>query len=518
MGLFVTEDGHFQGWLAAFLCCCAAVTEDEHPIERGRSRRKSSTFSLARHLYTYEVAASTRPGICNEQPQSLTALPQYPNAPVSAGTFKGDEPIFDEAREARRRHDSLVHDRPPSLKPLDFGGSSLLGKRTSRRSFGHNHRPSIGAPTAFRRLEGTDGQRQGLVPLKLGPVILRESPTPDQPSPATLEALTASGRKRSDSTQQLLSRSQQQSYREQRVTPFQRCSRSSTDLLSSPKQTDPIELPAEPVPAPLLASEQRAARGQRSRESSAGSLRRQAIESSAASTKSRTSSEGGRGARLKRKRSNQSVRQPLAEPEDKDLDKEILELNTIVEERRAEAALKKTPESHVPAIAPSMRVRARSETLNDIGSALSRPLTSQKPPWIDTTNPAPTEGPGRPSTSRGISSRSSRVSGWLSGLMSTSSQAQPSEPEPFYKCIPPTRQRAQSESSLCSSVSHIESPSLTSATSPTGHSRSLTAESYMTTLSPPSTLYGQLDVDRQKDTEDRWPTVTVRTSQVGLAM
>lgn len=40
MGLFLTEDGRFQGWLAAFLCCCAAVAEDESPYEKDRSRRK----------------------------------------------------------------------------------------------------------------------------------------------------------------------------------------------------------------------------------------------------------------------------------------------------------------------------------------------------------------------------------------------------------------------------------------------------------------------------------------------
>jgi hypothetical protein len=44
MGLFVTSEGHYQGWLAALLCCCAAVTEDEDPVERAKDklRRKSS--------------------------------------------------------------------------------------------------------------------------------------------------------------------------------------------------------------------------------------------------------------------------------------------------------------------------------------------------------------------------------------------------------------------------------------------------------------------------------------------
>ena len=37
MGLFVAGDGHYQGWLAAFLCCCAAVDVDEHPVEKSKA-------------------------------------------------------------------------------------------------------------------------------------------------------------------------------------------------------------------------------------------------------------------------------------------------------------------------------------------------------------------------------------------------------------------------------------------------------------------------------------------------
>lgn len=34
MGLIVDENGHYRGWLASFLCCCAALNEDEYPSER----------------------------------------------------------------------------------------------------------------------------------------------------------------------------------------------------------------------------------------------------------------------------------------------------------------------------------------------------------------------------------------------------------------------------------------------------------------------------------------------------
>jgi hypothetical protein len=75
------------------------------------------------------------------------------------------------------------------------------------------------------------------------------------------------------------------------------------------------------------------------------------------------------------------------------VDDAIRELNTIVEERRL-SAIQKTvqqndnelipsgnvsPTRHRPAIAPHMLVRARSQTLNDIGSAFSTPYVGTSP-------------------------------------------------------------------------------------------------------------------------------------------
>lgn len=48
MGVFVTDEGRFQGWLAALLCCCAAVSEDEYPMEkRSISKRESAPRSAS---------------------------------------------------------------------------------------------------------------------------------------------------------------------------------------------------------------------------------------------------------------------------------------------------------------------------------------------------------------------------------------------------------------------------------------------------------------------------------------
>ncbi|KAJ4289223.1 hypothetical protein N0V90_011565 [Kalmusia sp. IMI 367209] len=81
-----------------------------------------------------------------------------------------------------------------------------------------------------------------------------------------------------------------------------------------------------------------------------------------------------------------------------DVDEAIRELNTIVEERRADAYRSRnqspafinrpppSPSSHVPAIAPSLRMHVRSETLSDIGSAFSVPLVTKPLPPPPPTN------------------------------------------------------------------------------------------------------------------------------------
>ncbi|KAL5455467.1 hypothetical protein PMIN06_004417 [Paraphaeosphaeria minitans] len=94
-----------------------------------------------------------------------------------------------------------------------------------------------------------------------------------------------------------------------------------------------------------------------------------------------------------RARSNTAPARPASVRRAKtDVDEAIRELNTIVEERRAEAyrsrnqspalfnRLPLSPSSHVPAIAPSLRMHVRSETLSDIGSAFSAPLVAKPLP------------------------------------------------------------------------------------------------------------------------------------------
>ena len=283
-----------------------------------------------------------------------------------------------------------------------------------------------------------------------------------------------------------------------------------------PLPPQPVHLDVEPTV--VLADERHPARPSlRSRSRSSGSLRRNGTEKSASSTTSRPSSERQRP---KRKRSFQSVRRTLGD-DDEDVEREIVELNTIVEERRQENAREGTPEHHVAAVAPSMQIRARSETLDAIGSALSRPITSRneyRPPSSFNNSP---DWDLRRSTST-TTRVSTRVSGWLSGVFPSASATHLPSGEPFYKCQPPPRplQRSYSESSITSALTEMDSPSLTAASSPTsrGHSRSHTGESRMTPLTPAAMYASYCDIGNGKPVYDHWPTAVAPTNQVGLAI
>lgn len=430
--------------------------------------------------------------------------------------MKGEEPA--DPFYNTSSHRSNINERPPSLKPLDFGDSSLLGRwpyqGKQRTNTGHGSRPSISTPYNFRRLDHTDAQVQSLVPLKLGPVVLRESPVPDVDIPVPEKRHVKSN---SDSTQHLLSdTTQPEPYRLSRDTPFQRCQQRSSKMWPTPppRAYQDVSTAAESIETPRPS---RPSLGSRSR--STGSLRRSGTEKSASTLSSRPSSERLRPGR---KRSFQSMKRTFGE-DDENVEKEIVELNTIVEERKAENAREGSPDQHVAAVAPSMQIRARSETLDAIGSALSRPVTSRTEhrPSLSLDNTPESAWAVRRSTSTNTRI-STRVSGWLSGIFPSASTAQLPTAEPFYKCQPPQRplQRTYSESSTTTSLADMDSPSLTAASSPTtkGHSRSHTGESRLTPILPPAMYAGQGYFEEKKPAYEHWPIATTPTSQVGLAI
>jgi hypothetical protein len=389
-----------------------------------------------------------------------------------------------------------------TLEPLDLGSSSLMPRRVEGE---------VGVTCENRHINRpSSSSLQGLVPLRLGPVVLRDAPSePDESNgtimPATVPDSTDAQRPRSDSMQRLLDQTLQDPYLDTRDTPFQRCSRRSTDLLAMipTRSTDDNTTTRQTI----------------STQSSSSSLRRQANETKTNHAQSFT--EGSRPAsRLKRKHSDQLIRKTSSRSTEAAIEQEILELTTIVEERRAEAARSGTPDGHVPAVAPLMKVRARSETLTDIGSAFSRPATSGD---ISQTRGAleARSRPTRPASSYAQSRSSSRIAGWLSSIITSSDGRRSSHlDEPFYKCQPPAGQhQPASRNSECSSDTELNSPSLTLASSPTatstGHSRNVTMESRLTSPEPADLVYDANHMDRKR-VEAFWRAKT--PSLVGVAM
>ena len=102
-----------------------------------------------------------------------------------------------------------------------------------------------------------------------------------------------------------------------------------------------------------------------------------------------------------------------------------------------------------------MQVGARSETLNDIGSALSRPLA------VPHTNSGEADG-------KEHQPRSSRVSGWLSNV-TTSAKTDADNNEPFYKYYADTTH--DRNTSVNSSGTAVDSGPLTLDSSPTTSKR-----------------------------------------------
>jgi hypothetical protein len=389
----------------------------------------------------------------------LTELPVLPNE--SHVSSKLDVNFY-----ANSLHDSRHSDPFTSTKPLDFDPESLLPSpatiepkeeevelaRSTTNDTIRTHRHVRPSPSGSTH-------RQALVPISLGPVILSDAPevVPNQPFPATVweDPKTKRQHQRSESTQELLSNAARQPYLENRETPFQRCGRQSTETLAMRSAVYENLAQKATASTPSLSSPF----GYHARDTSNSSSLLTLNE------RPRT------GARLQRKRSNQS-KSSFGNSGDSDVEKEVLELNTIVEERRAESNKVRHIDNHyVPAVAPSMQVGARSETLNDIGSALSRPLT------VHHLN---SDEPAQELDSKQLRPKSSRVSGWLSDVTTSStttlkpSDSDSSAEQPFYKCGTDTpRDRNLSASSSGTALDSVLYTLESSPTTSKRYSRSL---------------------------------------------
>lgn len=394
----------------------------------------------------------------------------------------------------------------------------------------------------FRRLDLTERQRHSLVPLRLDPVVLEPrlsarslpclqyaSPFPDVSQawnhPTVDQQINDAAQQRHNRNSQIFLPATPQvttpnapiaryaSYEDLRPNRPPLSTQSSSSSIRSLKHqaTDAFSLAL--VSRSSLDLTQSSA-------SSIRSSRRHGAESNALSTPGRVMP------RLHRKRSSQSARKSTTESIDWDIDREILELNTIVEERRAEAARTGSPDDkHIPAVAPAMAGRARSETLNDIGSAFSRPLLAGSLPVPMTkrlsrpfTSMPELHAQANSSDSASRTARELPVAG--NDTAYSPSLDTPARLVRLHANL--DRRRTGSESSMLTAVTDCNVPSLTTASSPVsrGHSRSVTADSKMAPLSPLATAMKDADAYGQTCVTcgDRWPVTPLMHSPVGLAI
>ncbi|CAO2653761.1 Nn.00g031720.m01.CDS01 [Neocucurbitaria sp. VM-36] len=451
------EKGQKPSWAAMKYGCCASVDV----VDEGRAALRANGESDMQ--------------ICYEQPQSIPqprAEPQYARPSTS---------------QSMSRH---VSQWVSSSRDFATRASSRASISTLTRPRRSQSRPSIGRPTDFRHFDGVDGiqsmvndapmpirRRRSFRPLELSIYLPdgcgRLSPLPDfEELEVPAQALV---RVRDSRTDSLSSNPSTSSYLIQRKavgsgsrrsslqsqksasTSTQERRLSGTTMATMATPTLPF-LPEEPkssaesyIDRPTI---------QRSRTS--GTLSPARVLSRLPSpSRSRANTAPSRPGSLRRART--------------DVDEAIRELNTIVEERRASAYRSQTqspalisrppmsPSHHVPYIAPSMRMHVRSETLSDIGSAFSAPLSLKplpNPPTADytpakratmgltlappvarsytgplTSNPITPPAPHTPTTPI------SRLGAWIKrSTTSLTPSSRPTTPKTadssFYKCEP----------------------------------------------------------------------------------
>jgi hypothetical protein len=467
MGLLVNDNGHYRGWLAAFLCCCAAMNEDEYPSERERDKiaGKPSRIHRTKTCTDNDTASSSESTYC-KQPQ-LTALPSIP-PPTASSVAQNDK--FD--RDTSSRCDSRQSDPVSSLpRSFHFDPDYLLPQHAtkdtdtpgSQRPLSPTYNPtSPNHQVRLKRSEST--QKKGLIPLPLGPVVLRDPSEPASPTnqtPVSRDALSATHRhQESDSTQNLLGNASLPPYQENRETPYQTSGRQSTETKAKRMSpTDSLTQGQAPSPAVRLC----ASKSNGPSPSLSSSLLQHSRDRSNSSSHSPlVDQRSSRNTpRLQRKRSNQSKGSLGNTEEDSEVEKEILELNTIVEERRAASNKNRSPTGHVAAVAPWMEVRARSQTLTDIGSALSRPLaassqtdkkeeggeqssklSSKVPGWLSSVTPT-TNTPTKSATPNANTTRPSTATTQIRTTEPTTHSHEPSH-EPSYRPSTASKRRSGS--------------------------------------------------------------------------
>ncbi|KAI9695698.1 MAG: hypothetical protein M1820_008461 [Bogoriella megaspora] len=353
-----------KGWLATSFGCCAP-----------RSAEKQDLEDLE------EAARQTRTTIHAEQPQPVAvprAQPQFVTARPNTGY------------STKSLSNWMVNGWDAASKVSTRPSFSTLRPRTAESKI------LISGPTDFRRVDGVGAprrRREEFRPLELSIYLPhnRLSPLPDfnksdwtaklpeleMPRPAMLRPHTDPLLTFSSNDFTVQRKPIRSTMDSPNIPRSNRSSLTYAPTIQSDALTLQTQLPTVPSRArssPLLRSDTQ------------GSSRSGALDivraMSPTSPRARAASDPPAHTR---KRSNQS------RGGRSDIDEAIRELNTIVEERRADARSTPTRPTaekaeddeesgdhspvHVPAIAPSMKMRVRTETLSSIGSGLSTPHT-----------------------------------------------------------------------------------------------------------------------------------------------
>ncbi|CAI6330681.1 unnamed protein product [Periconia digitata] len=371
-------------WLALTMAgCCASKKDlvDSEDVENSRALKSNGTSMQ----------------ICYEQPQPISqpiASPTIARPPTSSTTMSRHLSQWaSQSREFATRASSRASVHTLSL--------------TRPRKSHPRARPSIGRPTDFRHTNSVDGiqsmldeatipvrRRRSFRPLELSIYLPdgRLSPLPDFEEDGWVKKpAQALVRNRDSATDSISSGSGASEWLVQRKPVGSGSRRSSVQSTQSSQSRPPSDtfsvlpfLLEEPessnVSTPTLV--------RRSHTSSTLSSSRRALSRLSSPSPSRARSSTAPSSRPVSLRKFKTDRDT---PSD-DVDAAIRELNTIVEERRADAYRSAnfgsrfdnlpppSPSSHVPAIAPSLRMKVRSETLSDIGSAFSAPLVTKALP------------------------------------------------------------------------------------------------------------------------------------------
>ncbi|TKA24889.1 hypothetical protein B0A50_06618 [Salinomyces thailandicus] len=492
MGHFVADDGHFQGWLAILLCCWAAVNEDESPAERRRPTLGTDGY---------------RAGAGNQQAASKSVEMRMAT-------------VYDRGHRSHERDVMADPDQIFAASPSDMeqfertSGHARLSENEDliRHALG----PSSSSAKASQRLEKHKVPQATLAPGQKAPKVSQAPSVSSTDVPMTVsETIASRARDTAECNEKLATNFRRESYRALRDSPFQRCQKRSSGSPVVPTHASERDLRAGTL-AEMQQSGSRKTVSVSSHTSSS-SLKQQAWDSNISVTQARTSMERGR---LKRQSSRQSMRQPR-EDRYPDLDQDILRPQIIVKEQsQMEAKQEDSLDQHVAAVAPSMRVHARSESLKDIGSALARPLNARqnsKPIDIFETVDKTKQSPVSRASSR------TRVSGWLSNLLPTSSThfAMPSSEHLFKDVSPESHTRPRWQASSSASATELEGltrPTGTTSPASKTHDQSLAADFSLTPGSAPSPMCDHEVVDDGNDEVEQWVTYKAPPHQVGLAL